>query len=478
MKCHNHEMPVGLPGSTDMLIKQLHREVEKLADDTATKFLQQNLKIADVYNYLKENLANSIRELIDSMEVSGELADIITEVAFADLLDKIEKRNLYYDGITSETLYDSTSKTTYHVTKIPAYDSDGVRIKLALGVGNDSPTASEVESTLKFAARKNATVCINAGVYDVDTHIPVGTVIKDGAVLHRATPTDEKYQFLGIRADGSIKVYPRTTTPEAMINDGVIDATCIFGNLMVNGVVSPQTDDRVEPRQSIGVDQRGNIIIITCEGRTSENLGMSYADMGRLHYVHGSYNAYSLDGGGSSSTVVRGVKVNDNIDYLTIDRAVNTFLYVAKPTDVSVDNNPFNEIGRVKQDLLSRLVNIYDFDNGYIRLKGGANYFAPGVEMYVNAEATRRSKLGLAFDSTNQRNTYLYWGLKGPDDTAENTKLFRIFPQGVWVQIYHGPTSSRPNATGLPGLCYFDETLKKPIWYNGSAWVDATGSVV
>lgn len=476
MKCHNHEMPVGLPGSTDVLIKQLHREVEKMAEEFTTELLQQNSKIADTYHYLKENLDRYIRELIDSMEVSGELAEIITEVAFADLLDKIEKRNLYYDGITSETLYDSTSKTTYHVTKIPAYDSDGVRIMLQLGVANDSPTASGLESTLVFAARKNATVCFNAGIYDVNTNIPVGSVIKDGVVLYRGTPTEDKYQFLGIRGDGSIKVYPRTTTPEAMIDDGVVNATCIFGKLMENGVLSPQTDDRLEPRQSIGVDRSGNIIIITCEGRTSENAGMSYADMGRLHYVHGSYNAYSLDGGGSCSTVVRGVKVNDNIDHLTDDRAVNTFLYISKPTNVSVDNNPFNEIGRVKQELLAKLVDIVDFDTGYIRMKGGLNFFNPGIEFYVNAEGTRRSKLGLTFDATNQRNTYLYWGLKGPEDTAEKTNLLRIYPQGVWVQTYHGPSGSRP--AGLIGLCYFDETLGKPIWYNGSKWVDATGSVV
>lgn len=466
------------PNTTLTLIKQLNRCVEKLADDTSLVMLQQNSKIADAYNYLKEKLDNSIRDLIDSMEVSGELAEIITEVAFADLLDKIEKRNVYYDGITSEKLYDDTSKTTYYVTKIPYHDSNGVKISLKLGVAGDSPTANQVESTLVFAARKNATVCVNAGVYNIDTKYPVGSLIKDSQILYTAMPTDDKYQYLGIKGDGSVKVYPRTTTPEAMLNDGVVDATCIFGSLILDGVAVPQTDLRVEPRQSIGFDQEGNILIITCEGRTSENLGMSYDDLARLHYKHGSYNAYILDGGGSSSTVIRGVKQNDNIDYLIIDRPVNNFLYVAKPTTVSVDNNAFNEIGRVKQEILARLVDIMDFDKGFIRLKGGANYFAPGIEMYVNAEASRRSKLGLSFDATNQRNTYLFWGLKGPEDTTENTKLFRIFPHGVWVQLYHGPTSSRPNATGLPGLCYFDETLKKPIWYNGSAWVDATGSVV
>lgn len=40
-----------------------------------------------------------------------------------------------------------------------------------------------------------------------------------------------------------------------------------------------------------------------------------------------------------------------------------------------------------------------------------------------------------------------------------------------------GDTSSRPT-TSETGLMYFDITLGKPIWWNGSAWVDATGTTV
>ena len=40
-----------------------------------------------------------------------------------------------------------------------------------------------------------------------------------------------------------------------------------------------------------------------------------------------------------------------------------------------------------------------------------------------------------------------------------------------------GASDSRP--TGIAeGFQYFDTTLNKPIWWNGSAWVDATGATV
>ena len=38
-------------------------------------------------------------------------------------------------------------------------------------------------------------------------------------------------------------------------------------------------------------------------------------------------------------------------------------------------------------------------------------------------------------------------------------------------------SSTRP-ATPIIGMCVFDETLKKPIWYNGTNWIDATGITV
>ena len=260
-----------------------------------------------------------------------------------------------------------------------------------------------------------------------------------------------------------------------MLLDNVYFACPIFASLILNGSPVTQTDIRKEPRQSIGFKENGDIVIISCDGRNFESHGMTYDDLARIHAMNGSINAYILDGGGSTSTVLRGVKQNENVDNFTTDRSVGTFLYVAKDTNVSMENNIANDLGRVKQFLIGQIRSKTDFQR-FIRLLSPEGYFAPGIEIYVNGETSRRSKLGLSFDPNNHRNTYLYWGLKGPEDTAEKTNLFRIFPHGVWVQTYHGTSSQRPN--GVIGLCYYDESLKKPIWYDGSKWVDSTGTAV
>ena len=41
----------------------------------------------------------------------------------------------------------------------------------------------------------------------------------------------------------------------------------------------------------------------------------------------------------------------------------------------------------------------------------------------------------------------------------------------------HGPTANRPT-TPDTGQMYFDETLGYPVWYNGTSWVNASGTTV
>ena len=43
--------------------------------------------------------------------------------------------------------------------------------------------------------------------------------------------------------------------------------------------------------------------------------------------------------------------------------------------------------------------------------------------------------------------------------------------------IRSGSTSGRPSSPTI-GYQFFDTTIGKPIWYNGTSWVDATGTTV
>lgn len=41
-----------------------------------------------------------------------------------------------------------------------------------------------------------------------------------------------------------------------------------------------------------------------------------------------------------------------------------------------------------------------------------------------------------------------------------------------------GPTAARPTAPAFIGQPYFDTTLGYPVWWTGSAWVNAAGTRV
>lgn len=447
--------------------KELADAVDKIMEDVLKKNAILDEKIVKLNNIYRCEVAAAVTAYMEVLEGSGELDELLGQMA--------ENMKPYYTGIETERLRDAATGTDYYVTVVPAKDNEGQAMRWHLGIANDAYNGVGLESTMAFAKRKNATLAVNAGVFNIDTGAPIGVLIKDGRVVSSSVPGDAKYQYLAIMDNGSFTVYPQGTTPAKMLADGVVDACCIFTTLIKNGSFVAQTDERDEPRQSIGVRADGSVVIVTTDGRKpGEDEGVSYAELAALQMKAGAVNAWALDGGGSTSTVLRGVKQNDDIDHFKTDRQVNNFLYIAKDTNMDPDNTTGPDLGQVKQQLMEKIATKLDFLNGYIRIRGPENYYAPGIEMYVNAEEKRRSKLGLAIDKTVPRNSYAYWSFREGDTELAN--LFRIYSHGVYMQVYHGPSSERPN--GPVGLVFFDETINKPIWRGVSGWVDATGAAV
>lgn len=49
---------------------------------------------------------------------------------------------------------------------------------------------------------------------------------------------------------------------------------------------------------------------------------------------------------------------------------------------------------------------------------------------------------------------------------------------GSGVKNMHGETEDRPTDNLVVGQMFFDTTLGQPIWYDGTNWVDASGTSV
>ena len=47
-----------------------------------------------------------------------------------------------------------------------------------------------------------------------------------------------------------------------------------------------------------------------------------------------------------------------------------------------------------------------------------------------------------------------------------------------FLSNFVGTTAERPTVIGVNNTPYFDTDLNKPIWFNGTEWVDGTGTAV
>lgn len=71
-----------------------------------------------------------------------------------------------------------------------------------------------------------------------------------------------------------------------------------------------------------------------------------------------------------------------------------------------------------------------------------------------------------------------------PSDVAQTRMVFTAITQmfqriaAVFNNPDFGGTGSRPTTQRTVGQFYFDTTLGQPVWWNGSVWVDATGTPV
>lgn len=91
------------------------------------------------------------------------------------------------------------------------------------------------------------------------------------------------------------------------------------------------TKDTVrEPRTAIGQVDENHYVIIVADGRRDgwSDLGMTLQEMQEVFTEQGCRVAYNLDGGGSSTIVLEGARVNKGST--TRERSVSDIVYFVK----------------------------------------------------------------------------------------------------------------------------------------------------
>lgn len=271
--------------------------------------------------------------------------------------DTLRNTNDYYDEITykTERHYD----TDCYFTTIPLNDNNNNQIDVHIKSNNNmTPT--------QYARANYTTLTTNATLTKKQSNNTYKDtiVIGDGVVLHEydgETITEDYYYYVGIKDDRSVTDYQVINTTSAdMINDGVKQAFMAFFRIVKDGDEVTQTIDVAtarHPRQCLGVKADKTLVFLTCDGRTSADAGLTASECATLLIDKGCVDAWNLDGGGSSSTTIKGSKLNENIDGDgTEDRKLNYSLNVSKQTVNVALAKAFSKIGEEKQNLIRQLV--------------------------------------------------------------------------------------------------------------------------
>lgn len=162
---------------------------------------------------------------------------------------------------------------------------------------------------------------INAGAFgDVggagNGGTPIGVVISEGK--HLWADKSSTWDMVGITNEN--KLVCGKMTVQAALDMGVRDAVYFGPSLVINGEPLDQlgSGSGLNPRAAIGQRADGAILLLTIDGRQSNSLGASYADVRDQMVKFGAVNAYNLDGGASTTMIYKGETINQSsflIDY-------------------------------------------------------------------------------------------------------------------------------------------------------------------
>lgn len=345
--------------------------------EVVTELQEKFTELQNFVNNYFDNLdvQDEINKKLDSMVEDGSLTELVNKY-FEEIGSQLDTSYISYNKLRANS-------TDYYITTInkkDLYNNDNI---LRMGIALEDPSMSSTEAPLTFAHRKNTLFACNAGVfYSLETHPSAyGIVIKDGKILKNGVMdlSDTFYEILAIMKDTyEFKTYPAngTVTAEEMIADGVLDAFVGFYTIIKNGVaidqseLSPGAHDP-HPRQVVCKDNNDNYLIFTCDGRTNDDRGMTINEVTTILKDYNINFAFMLDGGGSTSTIVKGEKINKDIDnYGMNERPSCDFLFLDK------DNNKNNGINSIYSDLGEF---IYNYD---VREKEKEYYYNRNARIY------------------------------------------------------------------------------------------------
>ncbi|MEO6238269.1 MAG: phosphodiester glycosidase family protein [Vicinamibacterales bacterium] len=251
------------------------------------------------------------------------------------------------DGVLLVRLDDESLLEPRGPVAIQALRIDPVKNQVGLALAQDTSPARETVAAI--ATRRGAIAAVNAGFFSLTNGAPAGVLKVAGRVLGRSRRGRGAVGFT--RRGGAtrllfdrVSIGPPVTTLRTCLGSPPADwqrAQDIVGGaglLMLKGrEITEWKDERISagfdttrhPRTMIGVDRDNQIWLVTVDGRQpSLSLGMNFAELKRLARLLGLRSALNLDGGGSTTMVLKGGLIANHPSDAEGPRAVSDAIVV------------------------------------------------------------------------------------------------------------------------------------------------------
>ena len=170
--------------------------------------------------------------------------------------------------------------------------------------------AGEIQTVMEEAecfASEGFTVlgAVNADFFDMfgDCH-PSGLCVSRGRTV--ANP-DSENPFFGITKEGKAVISTLDETPAENLSEAVGGGQIILSDGMINDTAPLEPfGDICHPRTAVGIREDGKLLFTVVDGRRPEwSNGASLTELAGLMKEAGATRAINLDGGGSSTFIVR-----------------------------------------------------------------------------------------------------------------------------------------------------------------------------
>ena len=194
-----------------------------------------------------------------------------------------------------------------------------------------------VEATSDIAARHDALLAINGDYYNYRDDY--GMIIRNGVLYRDAASTRD---HLLVYADGTFEALFAADyvkgEGQKYIDEGVVQSFA-FGPVLVHDgkaakmpekYIVSTSDSIREPRTAIGQVDKNHYVLIIADGRRKDwsDRGMTLQELQNVFLEQGCTIAYNLDGGGSTTLIFEGEKINRSSG--SRERDVSDIVYFTK----------------------------------------------------------------------------------------------------------------------------------------------------